>query len=188
MAPQKNDRKQNEEWTTQNHIMLPNYHLDHIDLFRQNRKQMYESYTIHESYPAIEKTEINDTTSLEQSPRKIPYAYDRESMPLYENKEGCFRDYAERGAYWDIPTAISPESFVWGAVSTPEQSTSYSDARVSSSAETIDLVTQDLIQGTSSPQMQFAMRQKTENFSFENSNKLSFVSNIIPRFYIFNFV
>ena len=40
------------------------------------------------------------------------------------------------------------ESFVRGAVSTPEQSTSYSDARVSSSAETIDLVTPDLIQGT----------------------------------------
>ena len=42
---------------------------------------------------------------------------------------------------------MSPESFVRGAVSTPEQSTSYSDDRVSSSAETIDLVTPDLIQG-----------------------------------------
>ena len=102
--------------------MLPNYLLDHIDLLRQNRKRMYESCTIHESYPALEKTEINDTTSLEQSPRKILFAYDCESM--------------------------SPESFVRGAVSTPEQSTSYSDARVSSSAETIDLVTPDLIQGT----------------------------------------
>ena len=71
-------------------------------------------------------------------------------MPLYENQEGYIRNYAEREAYWDIPTAMSPESFVRGAVSTPEQSTSYSDARVSSSAETIDLVTPDLnqIQGT----------------------------------------
>ena len=45
---------------------------------------------------------------------------------------------------------MSPESFVSGAVSTPEQSTSYSHARVSSiqSAETIDLVTPNLIQGT----------------------------------------
>ena len=94
------------------------------------------------------KTEINDTTSLEQSPRKILFAYDCESMPLYENQEGCIRDYAEREAYWDIPTAMSPESFVRGAVSTPEQSTSYSDALVSSSAETIDLVTPNLIQGT----------------------------------------
>ena len=109
---------------------------------------MYESCTIHESYPALEKTEINDTTSIEQSPRKILFAYDCESMPLYENQEGCIRDYKEREAYWDIPTAMSPESFVRGAVSTPEQSTSYSYARVPSSAETIDLVTPDFIQGT----------------------------------------
>ena len=80
--------------------------------------------------------------------RNNSIAYDCESMPLYENQEGCIRDYAEREAYWDLPTAMSPESFVRGAVSTPEQSTSYSDARVSSSAETIDLVTSDLLQGT----------------------------------------
>ena len=45
---------------------------------------------------------------------------------------------------------MSPDSFVRGTVSTPEQSTSYSDAQVSStqSAETFDLVTPDLIQGT----------------------------------------
>ena len=44
---------------------------------------------------------------------------------------------------------MSRESFVRGAVSNPEQSTFYSDARVSStmSAETTDLVTPDLIQG-----------------------------------------
>ena len=190
LAPRKNDENQNEEWTTKSHIMLPNYLLDHIDLLRQNRKRMYESCTIHESYPALEKTEINDTTSLEQSPRKILFAYDCESMPLDENQEGCIRDYAEREAYWDIPTAMSPESFVRGAVSTPEQSTSFSDARVSSSAETIDLVTQ--ISFKALLQMQLAMRQKKENYSFEVSNnlnkKLSFVSNIIPRFYIFIFV
>ena len=96
LAPRKNDENQNEEWNTKSHIMLPNYLLDHIDLLRQNRKRMYESCTIHESYPALEKTEINDTTSLEQSPRKILFAYDCESMPLYENQEGCIRDYAER--------------------------------------------------------------------------------------------
>ena len=142
------DGNQNEEWTAKSHIMLPNYLLDHINLLRQNRKRIYESCTIHESYPALEKTEINDTTSLEQSPRKILFAYDCESMRLYENHEGCIRDYAEREAYWDIPTTMSPKSFVRGAVSTPEHSTSYSDARVSLSAETIDLVTPDLIQGT----------------------------------------
>ena len=52
LAPQKNDENQNEEWTTKSHIMIPNYLLDHIDLLRQNRKRMYESCTIHESYPA----------------------------------------------------------------------------------------------------------------------------------------
>ena len=143
------------------HIMLPNYLLDHIDLLRQNRKRMYESCTIHESYPALEKTEINDTTSLEQSPRKILFAYDCESMPLYENQEGWVHDYAEREAYWDIPTAMSLESFVRGAVSTPEQSTSYSDARVSSSTETIDLVTPDLIQVSSKCSLLCAKKERT---------------------------
>ena len=71
LAHRKNDGNQNEEWTTKSHIMLPNYFLDHIDLIRQNRKRMYESCTIHESYPALEKTEIKDTSWLEQSPRKI---------------------------------------------------------------------------------------------------------------------
>ena len=83
LAPRKNDENQNEERTTKSHIMLSNYVLDHIDLLRQNRKQMYESCAIHESYPALEKTEINDTTSLEQSPRIILFAYDCESIPLY---------------------------------------------------------------------------------------------------------
>ena len=60
LAPRKNDENQNEEWTTKSPIMLPNYLLDHIDLLRQNQKRMYESCTIHESYPALEKTETND--------------------------------------------------------------------------------------------------------------------------------
>ena len=83
---------------------------------------MYESRTIYESYPALEKTKINDTTSLEQSPKKNLVAYDCHSMPLYENQEGCARDYAEREAYSDFSTAMSPESFVRGAVSTPDKS------------------------------------------------------------------
>ena len=190
LAPRKNDGNQNEEWTTKSHIVLPNYLLDHIDLLRQNQKRMYESCTIHESYPALEKTEINDTISLEHSPQKILFAYDCESMPMYDNQEGCIRDYAEREAYRDIPTAMSPESFVRGAVSTPEQSTSYSGARVSSSAETINLVTPDLIQST--PPNANCYAPKRENYSFESSNnlnkKLSVVSNIIQRFYIFIFV
>ena len=81
-------------------------------------------------------------------------------MPLFENQLGCIRDYAEREAYWVIPTAMSPKSFVRGAFSTPEQSTSYSDARVSTSAETIDLVTQ--ISFKAPLQMQLAMRQNKE--------------------------
>ena len=105
-------------------------------------------------------------------------------MPLYENQVGSIRDY------WDIPTAMSPESFVRGAVSTPEESTFYSDARVLSSVEIIDLVTPDLIQST--PPNAACYAPKKKNNSFESSNnlnkKLSFDSNIIPRFYIFIFV
>ena len=42
-----------------------------------------------ESYPALEKTETNDTTSLEQTIRKNHFASDCESIRLYENQEGC---------------------------------------------------------------------------------------------------
>ena len=166
LAHRKNDGNQNAEWTTKNHILLTNYLLDHIDLLRQNGKIIYVSCTIHESYPALEKTEINDTTALEQSPRKILFAYDCESMPLYENQEGCIRDYAECEAYWHIPTAMSPESFVRGTVSTPEQSISYSDARVSStqSAETLDLVTPALIQGTPPTTICYAPKKRKLQF------------------------
>ena len=101
---------------------------------------MFESCTIHESYPALEKTEINDSTLIEQSTKKFHFAYDCDSMSLYENQDRCIRDYAERETYWDIPTEMCPESFVRGTVSTPEKSISSSDARVSSSAETIDLL------------------------------------------------
>ena len=89
---------------------------------------MYESCTNQDSYPALEKTELNDTTSLEQSPRQILFAYDCESIPLYENQKRCIRDYAECESNWDIPTAMFQESFARGAVSTQERSTAYSDA------------------------------------------------------------
>ena len=93
--------------------MLPNYVLDHIDLLRQERKRMYESPKIHQFYPTLEKTEINDAGYIEESPRKILFRYDGDSIPLYENQEGLFRDYAEREGYWDIQTTISsPDSTV----------------------------------------------------------------------------
>ena len=94
----------------------------------RSEKRMYESCTNQESYPALEKTELNDATSLEQSPRKILFAYDCKSISLYENQERCIHDYAERESKWDISTAMSHESFARGAVSTPERSTAYSDA------------------------------------------------------------
>ena len=59
-----------QEWSTNSQIMLPNYVLDHIDLLRQERKRMYESPTTHQSYPAREKTELNDTGYLKESTRK----------------------------------------------------------------------------------------------------------------------
>ena len=108
LAHRKNDSNQNAEWTIKSHILLPNY----IDLLRQNRKSMYESCTIHESYPGFEKTEINDTTSLEHSSNKILFAYDCESILLYENQEGCIRDSAEREANWDIPKAMFPSTIL----------------------------------------------------------------------------
>ena len=102
-----------QEWSTKSHIMLPNYMLDHIELLRQELKRMYESPSIHQSYPALENTEINDAGYLEESPRKIFFWYDCDSTPHYENQEGLFRDYAEREGYWDIQTTIcSPDSTV----------------------------------------------------------------------------
>ena len=91
--------------------MLPNYVLYHLDLLRQERKRMYESPAIHQSYPALEKTEINDGGYLEESPRKIFFRYDCDTIPLSENQEGLFRDYAEREGYWDIQTTISSHDF-----------------------------------------------------------------------------
>ena len=88
-----------QEWSTKSHIMLPNYVLDHTELLRQERKRMYESPTIHQSYPTLEKTEINDAGYLEESPRKILFRYDGDSISLYENQEGLFRDYAERDGH-----------------------------------------------------------------------------------------
>ena len=63
---------------------------------------MYESPTIHQSYPALKKSEINDAGYLEESPRKILFRYDCDSIPLYENQEGSIHDYAEREVYWNI--------------------------------------------------------------------------------------
>ena len=71
-----------QEWSTKSHIMLPNYVLDHIDRLRQERKRMYESPTIHQSYPALEKTEINDAGYLKESTKKIFVRYDCDSIPL----------------------------------------------------------------------------------------------------------
>ena len=80
--------------------MLPNYVLHHIDLLLQERKRMYESPTIHQSYPALEKAEIIDAGNFEKSPGKIHlFWYDCDSISLYENQEVTIRDYAEREGY-----------------------------------------------------------------------------------------
>ena len=59
--------QQSQEWSTKSQLMLPNYVLNHIDLLRQELKRIYENPTIHQSYPALEKTEINDAGYLEES-------------------------------------------------------------------------------------------------------------------------
>ena len=74
---------------------------------------MYESPAIHQSYPALKKAEINDAGYLKESPRKIVFRYDCDSLPLYENQEGSIRDYAECEGYWDTQATISsPDSTV----------------------------------------------------------------------------
>ena len=57
-------------WTTQSHMMLPNYLLDQITLLRQSRKSIFDSSTETKSYPALNKTDIKNPEYLEQSPRK----------------------------------------------------------------------------------------------------------------------
>ena len=74
------------DWSTQSHMMLPNYFLDQITLLL-----FFDSSTETKSYPALDKTDINNPGYLEQSPRKILFRYDCETIPLYENQEGYFR-------------------------------------------------------------------------------------------------
>ena len=100
------------DWTTQSHMMLPNYLLDQITLLRQSRKSFLYSSTETKSYPALDKTDINNPGYLEQPPRKILFCYDCEpprkilfcydceTIHLYENQEG----------YWDIESATSISS------------------------------------------------------------------------------
>ena len=51
--------------------VLPNSLFDDINLLRLNLKQINENCTINESYPSLEKTEINNTTSFEQFPENF---------------------------------------------------------------------------------------------------------------------
>ena len=74
---------------------------------------MYESPAIHQSYPALKKAEINDAGYLKESPRKIVFRYDCDSLHLYENQEGSIRNNAECEGYWDTQATISsPDSTV----------------------------------------------------------------------------
>ena len=99
-----------DEWVTKYHMMLPNYLLDQIGILIQNRKQVYESCCVTESYPALKRTDIQDPTCLDRSPRKILFNYDCQSIPFYENQEGSIRDLAERESYWNIESIESPDS------------------------------------------------------------------------------
>ena len=99
-----------DEWVTKNHMMLPNYLLDQIGILIQSRKKVYESCCVTESYPALKRTDIQDPTCLDRSPRKILFNYDCQSIPFYENQEGSIRDLAERETYWNIESTESPDS------------------------------------------------------------------------------
>ena len=99
------------DWTTQSHMMLPNYLLDQITLLRQSRKSIFDSSTETKSYPALDKTDINNPGYLEQSPQKKKFFhYDCETILLYKSQEGYFKDLAERASYWDIESTTSISS------------------------------------------------------------------------------
>ena len=58
------------DWTTKNHMMLPNSLLDQITFLRQSRKSTFYSSAETKSCPALGKTDINDPGYLEQSPQE----------------------------------------------------------------------------------------------------------------------
>ena len=99
-----------DEWVTKNHMMLPNYLLDQIGILMQSRKQVYENYCVTVWYPALERTDIQDPTCIDRSPRKILFDYDCQSIPFYENQEGSIRDLAEQEIYLNIESIKSPDS------------------------------------------------------------------------------
>ena len=135
---------------------------------------MYEICTIKESYPALEKTEIIDTTPLKQSPTKVPSL--RMTASIFQCKK------INRDVFLILESALGTGTSI-----------SFLDTRISSkqSAETINLVNPDLIQGVL--QIQLAMLLlKNQNYSFETSinlNKKVFtVSFIILQVLIFHFL
>ena len=81
-----------DEWVTKNQAMVLNYLLDQISILIQIRKQVYESCCVAESYPALERTDIQDPTCFDRSLRKILFNYDCQSIPFYENQERSIRD------------------------------------------------------------------------------------------------
>ena len=74
--------------TTQRHLMLPNYLLDQITLLRQSRKSFFDSSTETEFCPALDKTDINNPGYLEQSPRKIIFRNDCETIFCTKSRKG----------------------------------------------------------------------------------------------------
>ena len=99
-----------DEMVTKNHMMLPNYLLDQIGILTQSRKQVYKNFCVTESYPSLERTDIQDPTCLDRSPRKILFNYDCQSILFYENQEGSNRNLAERETYWNIELMESSDS------------------------------------------------------------------------------
>ena len=75
-----------DEWVTKNHTMLSNYFLDQNGILIQSRKQVYESCCVTGSNPALKRTDIQDPTCLDRSPRKILFNYDCQPIPYYENQ------------------------------------------------------------------------------------------------------
>ena len=101
---------ENLTWVTKDHMVLPNNLLDQIDILIQSRKYVYEICCVTESYPVLERTDVQDPTCHDRSPRKIMFDYDCQTNPFYKNQVGSTRNLAERETYWNIESVELPDS------------------------------------------------------------------------------
>lgn len=97
--------KERDEWTIQNHIMLPKHLVTY--LVELQLRQMRESETTGFD-DAEEKEKTIDEKTLPENIRKLLFRYDSDCIPLYENQEGVWREMELLESFWGINTINSP--------------------------------------------------------------------------------